>query len=175
MGKLQDFKFKEEKLCMFYLGGRVQGCHIEVHDVIFLTGRSSEELKPKIKRKWFGISKSLHVDSWCAVEHVMGFDVLLTKEMPTSENKLYFVNLGAYKEGEFGEFHYIKLIVAKSAVDAKTLAKSQLREGLVEVHTDDIFDIDDCEEVKVESFNIELLQNDLATAQMKPVNGWLKL
>ncbi len=51
------------KLFAVLLGGRATGCHIELHDVVFIVGNSLEETYPRLVHKWFGHHKRLHVDS----------------------------------------------------------------------------------------------------------------
>jgi hypothetical protein len=175
MGLFEKFTFPENKLIAFYLGGRAPKCNIELHDVIFLVGKDSDELVPQIKEKWFGSVKTLHVDSWYAVENVDGYDVeLVAGEKKPSDLKLYFVNLGAYEKGGFGERHYMKFIVAESVPAAKALAKKSLSPELVEPHTDDLYDVDDCVELeKVGNYSIQLKPGKKTNAE--PINGWQRV
>jgi hypothetical protein len=60
----------------------------------------------------------VHVDAWMKVEYASGYKVQIRKKHsePQEDNlKLYFINLGGYKENEFEEFHK-KLFVAATAV-----------------------------------------------------------
>ncbi len=174
MGFLEKFSFKENKLIAFYLGGRVAKCNIEVHDVVFLVGKTSEELIPQLKEQWYGIPKSLHVDSWFALENADGYDILLSSTPSTEPLKLYFVNLGYYKEGSFGEEHHIQFIVAESINEAKLKAKGKAESNAVELHTDDIFEIDDCIEIeKVGEFHVHLVPGH--KINQDPVNGWQRV
>lgn len=176
MGTLQPFSFAENKLIAFYLGGRVPRCSLELHDVMFLVGKSSEELIPQIKENWFGTPKSLHVDSWLALENVEGYDISISKGERKSKNdlKLYFVNLGAYKKDVFGELHSMKFLVAESPLEAKNKAKKNLEKDLVEVHTDDLYNIDDCIEIeKIGPYTIQLIPGQ--KSNVDPVNGWQRV
>ncbi len=174
MGFLDKFAFPDDKLIVFYIGGRVSKCHLELHDVMFFVGKSSEEIVPRIKENWFGTPKSLHVDSWYALENVEGYDISFGEEQGTSSLSLFFVNLGAYKRGVFGELHYMSFVVAESAVHAKAKAKKHLEKDLVELHTDDLYDLDDIIELK----NIDGRQIVLRPGQKTstiPVNGWQRI
>ncbi len=51
MGFLELFM---KKLFACYLGGRVQGCHIEMHDVQFSVGETIEECYEDLRKKWVG-------------------------------------------------------------------------------------------------------------------------
>ena len=63
------------QLFMVYLGGRIQGCHIEMHDVRFVVGESIEQTDTKLKTQWVGDKNSVHIDSFMAVNHIDGFAV----------------------------------------------------------------------------------------------------
>lgn len=80
------------KLFMFYLGGRVKGANIEVHDVFFGIGEKAEDCYDSIKKHWFGEKKGLHVDCYAPVEYVDGFDVTVEKKHPiiTTRQKHFF-------------------------------------------------------------------------------------
>jgi hypothetical protein len=73
--------------------------------------------------------------------------VSLGTDAAATEQKLYFVNLGAYADGEFTELHANAFFVASSEDEVKKRAKAELLAGKIAVHTDDLFDIDDCLEV----------------------------
>ena len=51
------------KLFAVVLGGRADGCNTELHDVVFVVGKSLEESYPQLIDKWFGNKKRLHIDS----------------------------------------------------------------------------------------------------------------
>lgn len=132
------------KLFAVLLGGRANGCNIELHDVVFVTGNTLEEAYPKLIKKWFGDKKRLHIDSSIELHHVDGYKIVLspTKE-ESSQNKLYFVNFGGYKKGFFGEVHEANFYVAISKDEVKARAKKELCLSTLEQHCDDNVDIDD--------------------------------
>jgi hypothetical protein len=133
------------RLFAVYLGGRAAGCNTELHDVVFVTGQAIEDTYELLLGKWFGVSKGLHIDSWVQLDAVDGFRVGLSATPEDAPPKLWFVNLGAYREGEFTEVHANAFMVAGSAAEAKARVKaSLLAQGLSQVHTDDLYEVDSC-------------------------------
>ncbi|MFC0118049.1 DUF1543 domain-containing protein [Pseudoalteromonas xiamenensis] len=141
------------KLFMVYLGGRVAGCHIEMHDVRFVIGESIEQTYAKLKAQWVGDKNAVHMDSYVEVKHVDGYSVELKKEANRAELKLYFVNLGGYIPTNLAEQHEFALIVATNEHEAKEKAKSQLLVGMSHQHKDNLHEVDDC-------FSIDLLDTE---------------
>ena len=98
--------------------------------------------------------------------------VNLSKEPASSEKKLYFVNLGAYADGQFTELHANAVVVAASEREVKSRAKSELLLGKAAVHTDDLFDIDDCLEIAwVDGYGI-VLEPKSDEEALIPNNGY---
>jgi hypothetical protein len=130
------------KLFMFYIGGDCGNSNIELHDIRFSVGNRPEDCYDDLRRQWWGIPESLHLDCWGAVEQADGFDVSLTTappgEMPP---KLFFVNLGGYSAQEFSELHSNVLIVAADAKAAKQKALGQVN-GWAQLHRDRLFEIE---------------------------------
>lgn len=131
------------KLFAVVLGGRADGCNIELHDVVFVVGHSLEETYPKLVNKWFGNKKRLHIDSTIELTHADNHEVFISKDKPTHGKKLFFVNFGAYKPDYFGEKHEIGFYVASSKTEVLKRAKQDLCLSLVEPHCDDNLPIDD--------------------------------
>lgn len=175
MGQITPFQFDSPKLLAFYLGGRVEGFNLELHDVQFHVGTNHIEVLKKVKGQWKGTLRSLHVDSWVSLDSVDGYTIELLKKRPVKKEKLYLINLGYYLNKEFGEFHKLQFVVSTSVAGAKKLAKKFLLKRSYEPHTDDSFDIDDCIEVsKVDGFHIHLKKSK--NAKLNPIsNGWQKL
>lgn len=174
MSQLERFQFEEPKLLIFYLGGEVEGFSLEVHDIFFTIGKSYDEVVPKIKNKWAGIPESVHVDSWFSVENIDGYEIILSKEAHENSNKkLYFSNLGFYLDGEFGEFHRMKLVVADSIEEAKKLTRIKLGEEKI-LHVDDLYDIDNIIPIdQVEGYLISLKKTE-KNKDIRPSSGYLK-
>lgn len=118
------------KLFVVYLGGRIQGCHIEMHDVRFVAANTIEEAYPKLKQQWVGDKNSVHMDSYTIIEHADGYAIELTEERVEQAEHLYFVNLGGYKPDSLAEAHDFGLFVATNADEAKEKAKAFLLNGL---------------------------------------------
>lgn len=131
------------KLFAVLLGGRAEGCNTELHDVVFVVGNSIEETYPKLTKKWFGITKRLHIDSFIELPIVDGHEVILTKEKPNHTKKLFFANFGGYKPNYFGEIHEIGFYVAESKPEVLARAKKELCLGHEEPHCDDNLIVDD--------------------------------
>lgn len=134
----------DQKLFAVYLGGRVPKGNTELHDVVFVVGTQIEQTYHQLMDKWFGDPRRVHLDSWIALEIVDGQRIVLRPEPSTSALKLFFVNLGAYMPGLFTELHASKFVVAEHARDAKLRAKRELLHGSLELHTDDLLEVDDC-------------------------------
>ena len=161
-----------EKLFALYLGGRAPGSNIELHDVVFVTGKKIEDTYIQILDKWFGSPDKVHIDSWMELHIVDGYRVSLSNKPYRGPEKLYFINLGAYRPGEFTEHHAIAFLVAKMPEEVKRRAKKQLLKGCDSVHKDDLYAIDDCLEVKeVNSYFIHLTACDQKT-DLVPNNGY---
>jgi hypothetical protein len=130
------------KLFMFYIGGNCGNSNIELHDIRFSVGNTSEDCHEDLRRQWWGDPESLHLDCWGAVEQADGFDLTLTTE-PRGEppSKLFFVNLGGYDPEKFGELHRNVLIVASDAMAAKRKALGQIVDWS-QPHKDRLFEIE---------------------------------
>lgn len=158
-----------------YLGGRAPKCNTELHDVVFVVGETLKDCKNQLVEKWFGDSTKIHVDSYIKLDAVDGHVVKLQKQAPKSDLKLYFINLGAYRKGHFTEFHENRLYVCKDKMEAKARAKKECCDGMDQVHTDDLFEVDDLIEIsEVEGYHLDLSPQAGAVAP-DPVNGYLPL
>jgi hypothetical protein len=160
------------KLFAVYLGGRAPRCNTELHDVVFTVGPTIEDTYERLLDLWFGSPEGLHIDSWMELSVVDGHRVVLSHNAQPSDKKLYFVNLGAYMEGEFTELHANAMVEASSERDVKARAKAELLRGKITVHTDDLFDIDDCLELtSVDGYGISLMPTTYAVP-LVPQNGY---
>jgi hypothetical protein len=161
-----------KKLFAVYLGGRAPKCNTELHDVVFVVGDSIEATYEQLMDKWFGDPLRLHLDSWVELRIVDGFRITLGPAPRAGSKKLYFVNLGAYLPGQFTELHANAFLVAESDQEVKARAKRDLLRGTQSVHTDDLYDIDDCLEIAaVDGHHLQLE----ATEDMQvfePNNGY---
>lgn len=172
-----------KKLFAVYLGGRADGCNIELHDVVFVIGESIEETYPTLAKKWFGNMQHFHIDSYQHLNYVDGYEIELVKEPPQNQKKLYFINLGAYKPFEFTEYHQSSFYVVDSAPEAVKRAKAELCQGLETIHKDDVillesarldYDVDDVLEVsKVDNCFVSLKPSSGSLS--KPVSAYIPL
>jgi hypothetical protein len=136
------------KLFAAYLGGRADGCNIELHDMVFVVSRTIEEAYPRFVKKWFGNTHRLHLDSHLELKYIDGFEVSLVhasvaKPVAEEDNKLYFINLGAYDVSMLTEVHQSGFFVAKQKMHAVAAAKKSLCLDLFQVHVDDSLDVNE--------------------------------
>lgn len=145
------------KLFMLLLGCTPPGRHTEQHDVFFTVGNSLKDIKEEIMAFWPEANGKIHIDAWREVTEVDGYQVkVVDKNEQVTADKLFFLNLGGYKKGEFDELHYKMLAVA----DEKAIAIKQAKETAFYKHAgfegatshiddkygvdvDDVFEIED--------------------------------
>lgn len=100
---------------MLLLGCKPTGRFTEQHDIFFDIGTDLRSLVQHVRDYWPEGSDKLHIDAWREVTQVDSFRVDVmprpAASHDTSTQRLFFINLGGYKPGEFDEFHY-KMIVA---------------------------------------------------------------
>jgi hypothetical protein len=112
---------------------------------------------PDIKKFWPEAKGKLHIDAWREVTKVNGFDVkVIPVQQINNPAKIFFINLGGYKQNEFEEFHYKMIIAARDKGEAVKAAKNTAFykhtgfkgadshiDDKYGVDVDDIFEIDD--------------------------------
>jgi hypothetical protein len=161
-----------KKLFAVFLGGRAPRCNTELHDVVFVVGDSVEQTYEKLMDKWFGDPLRVHLDSWVELRIVDGYRVSLSHAASSQDKKLYFINLGAYLPGQFTELHANAFVVASDEREVKSRAKRDLLRGTDSVHTDDLYDIDDCLEIaEVDGHRIHL-EPTTDSEPFAPSNGY---
>ncbi len=151
-------------LFLVVLGGRTATSHIELHDVRFVAGCSIDDTIPELRRQWFGRRDGLHLDSYMAVRAIDGYAVHLarTPAAPRPE-RLWFVNLGAYRPDSLAELHHFGLVVASTPQAAKAVAKRRWLSGALQTHKDDLCAVDDCLAIE----QLELLGPDRWHVQLE--------
>ncbi|RVT47399.1 DUF1543 domain-containing protein [Rheinheimera sediminis] len=132
-------------LFVVMLGGKHPKAKIEVHDVVFVTGSCIEDCYPELRQQWFGTSEGMHIDSWMQVDGIEGYQVRFSEQAPAADElRLFFINLGGYTPGTFGEDHHYLLVTAKDKAQAKQKGKMHLPKSWDKPHTDAVVDVDDC-------------------------------
>lgn len=113
------------KLFMVLLGCKPRGRHTEQHDIFFGVGKTIADLKVDIADFWPEAKGKIHIDAWREVTKVNGYGLRIVPsgEVVNTDLKLFFINLGGYKEGEFDEAHYKMLVVADTLAEASKVAK----------------------------------------------------
>jgi len=115
------------KLFMVMIGCRPNGRLTEQHDIFFGIAPSIKELIPHMKTSWPEAKGNIHVDAFREVTFVNGYSIKIIpkkeNKKDSSKDKLFFLNLGGYKENEFDEFHYKVLAVTETCGNAIQLAK----------------------------------------------------
>jgi hypothetical protein len=160
------------KLFAVYLGGRAPKCNTELHDVVFAVGETIEATYETLMDKWFGDPLRVHLDSWLELRVVDSHRVVLRSDPPGGARRLYFINLGAYLPGQFTELHANTFAVAATELEVKARAKGELLRGTQSLHTDDLFDVDDCLEVaQVDGHHVHLEPTG-ETQAFAPSNGF---
>ena len=150
------------KLFAVFLGGRAEKCNIELHDVVFTCADEITECYDDLLDKWFGDTKRLHIDSWVELKYIDGYEILLSKSKPNQHESLYFINLGGYDKNKFEELHESKFLVGSKTNTIKKRAKDELLIGYDQVHTDDLYDVDDCIKIdKVSEYYVHLIKTNI--------------
>lgn len=175
---------------MIMLGCTPKGRFTEQHDIFFGIGSSVKELIPDMNAFWPEAKGRIHIDAWRKVTFVDGFsiEVIAKDEKQEQEEQLFFLNLGSYKEGDFEEYHYKILVVAKTKAEAIKKAKQTTfykHYGFkgAESHIDDKYgiDVDDIhniEEILSEKFKsqyrLKITKTNGISEDEKQI-GYLKL
>lgn len=133
------------RLFVVMLGGRHRRANTEVHDVVFAVAERIEQTHAQLRAAWFGEIRGLHIDSWLTVDGVEDWQVRLSEQTPVAgAPRLFFVNLGGYLSGEFGEAHRYLLVAAADAAEAKRKALRQTQASWIKPHRDALFEVDSC-------------------------------
>jgi hypothetical protein len=146
------------KLFMLLIGCKPAGRHTEQHDVYFGIGETIKDLIPGVIEFWPEAKGKLHFDAWREISQVNGYTVSIVPAGEKEINipaKLFFINLGGYKQNEFEEFHYKMIIAADNKSEAINLSKKTAffrHTGFkgADSHIDDKYgiDVDDIFEIK---------------------------
>lgn len=144
---------------MAIIGCTPKGRFTEQHDVFFGIGNSLKELLPQMFAFWKEAEGNIHIDAWREVTQVDNYTITITEKKPAEtfaiKEKLFFINLGGYKQNDFEEYHYKVLTVAADKGEAVRNAKQTAFykhcgfQGAVS-HVDDKYgiDVDDLYEIE---------------------------
>lgn len=111
---------------MVILGATPPGRLTEQHDIFFGIGTSLVALVPEMKASWPEAQGKIHIDAWREVTTIDNHAIRIKNKSVTvtSDQKLFFINLGGYKPGEFEEYHYKVLAVGSSLSEATKKSKA---------------------------------------------------
>jgi len=146
----------EHDLYMILLGCKPPSRFTEQHDIFFGIGSSLKDLIPAIVDFWPEAEGKIHIDAWRKVNFVDGYQVGIElinnlAEVPLIDRKLFFLNLGGYKENDFEEYHYKLLVAAPDKATAIRKAKeTAFFKHNASPHIDDKYgvDVDDIYEIE---------------------------
>ena len=184
------YTMKTINLHMIMLGCTPKGRFTEQHDIFFGIGTGLKDLVPDMNAFWPEANGRIHIDAWQKITTVDGFSIeVVSKETALiQEEQLFFLNLGGYKEGEFEEYHYKVIVVAKTKAEAIKKAKQTTfykHYGFkgAESHIDDKYgiDIDDIhniEDILSEKFKLQYrlkITKTNATSVDEKHIGYLKI
>jgi len=166
------------KLFLVMLGGRHPRALTEVHDIAIVAAEKMQAAYPALRRHWFGSQHGLHIDSWLEFEGIDHYRFEF-KDHPATEQtlKLYFINLGGYREQAFGEEHSYDLVVAQSADQAKQISKQRRNQfEWLQGHTDYLADVDDCIQIEhVGEQYLHLVASDTPLQKPTPEHAYIRL
>ena len=129
------------KLFAIYIGGSTDRSLIELHDMRFAIANDIEDTYDELKAGWWGTLEDLHIDCFGELTSADGYNIHLRKEPSASEDKLYFVNLGAYDPQQFTELHKDVFVVAPTESKAKVKALKIIKDWGAH-HVDYMYDIE---------------------------------
>lgn len=164
------------KLYQFYLGIQMPHANLEMHDIQFIAAATPEAAFPDLKRIWAHTDARLHLDGWREINWVAGYDIVLQNQVNLAQEKLFFVNVGAYADEQLAELHAFDLFVAKDEKDAKNQALATLLPHAKQQHKDNLKDVDNILQLNQfdDSF-VHLRPNPNGTAKAIEFQGYLPI
>jgi len=114
-------------LFMIYIGGKHEQSLVELHDIRFVVAPSIEETYDALRKSWWGVPTSLHLDAWGIVNYVDGYNIHISRDQQLENaNKLFFVNLGGCDNKQFMELHKNIVVIANDEFEAKQKAVKKI-------------------------------------------------
>ena len=178
------------KLFYIIIGCTPKGRHTEQHDVFFGIAENIRDLVPEMINLCPETKEKMHVDAYREVNFVNGYQVEVVEKSKKSTNEtLFFFNLGGYLPDVLQEYHQQVLVVEKSLSEATQKVKSSAfykdynQPNGASSHIDDKYalDVDDAFAVEdilplsqKEKFSLKLTKTD-HVSEDKIYNGYFKL
>ncbi|MBA2711754.1 MAG: DUF1543 domain-containing protein [Tatlockia sp.] len=115
------------KLFVIYIGGSHLKSLIELHDIRFVLAEQIEDTFDALRKSWWGIKESLHIDAWGVLSYADGYKIEISKnKAKKNPNKLFFINVGGYDPKQFTELHKNIFVVAPTEREARHNAIHQI-------------------------------------------------
>ena len=146
-----------EKLFAVMVGGSHPGSNIELHDIRFVVGETLEATYKELKASWWGIPATLHIDAWCELSALDGFRVEVRDTPKKSkaerhDNQLYFINVGYYEPGLFGEGHAYRFMIGPDRPSVWGRALREVSSSLQNRHKDNFMAVDEVIDIRRDLF-----------------------
>jgi len=156
-----------KNLFMIGIGGDAVNSNIEVHDLRFIVASSIEETYDSLRKDWYGVKDSLHIDSYKVLTEIDGYSVEIGEQ---SSKDLYLVHFGGIAKGEFSEFHKMSFLVADNKNEV-IMNASMMINGLKNIdHIDSVRNIS-----QQVSEGLKFIKGDYAFNDNPDWQGYIKL
>ncbi|ABI77040.1 conserved hypothetical protein [Hyphomonas neptunium ATCC 15444] len=168
------------KLYAVFTGGHHPRANTEVHDLRFVVGESLEATVPALRAGWWGKPSSLHIDGYAELTEIDGWQVELVPGRATSPpaRRLWFVNLGGYTPGLFGEQHNYLFLAGDDKAEVWTRARALSPEWTGR-HKDNFVSIDEVIDINglldADGWHIRLDRPATGAAPARIVSDYIKL
>lgn len=168
------------KLFAVFVGGDHPRASIEVHDLRFVVGETLEATVPALRNAWWGKPSSLHIDGYAELTEVDGWQVnpVLGPPPDLPARRLWFVNLGGYTPGLFGEQHNYLFLAGADKAEVWSRARA-LSPDWTSRHKDNFVSIDEVIEVNglldAEGWHIRLDEPATGARPARIVSDYIKL
>lgn len=170
------------KLYAIFVGGDHPRANIEVHDMRAVVAESLEAAIPSLRAAWWGKPSSLHIDGYAELTEIDGWQVDLVpgKAPPAAEGtrRLWFVNLGGYAPGFFGEQHNYLFLVGETKAEVWSRARALSPEWTGR-HKDNFVSIDALIDLSTlldtEGWHLRLDEPATGAAPARIVSDYIKL
>lgn len=125
-----------KKLFMIGVGGSARNANVEVHGMQFVYAESLEDSFPILLERWYG--DSIHLDGYTELMYIDGYEI--DKSLSSKKN-LYMIVYGGYKSDVIDELHDYHFVLADNPIDAKKVAKKDMKKFTYMNHVDEIVDV----------------------------------